>query len=51
MEIDTNMFVYDAMIEFAKLHVKAALEVANSWENSGELAPEIENAYPYDNIR
>lgn len=39
-----------AMKEFAKLHVKAALEaagkVASSWENSGELEPEILSTYP-----
>lgn len=47
--------VQQAMIEFAKLHVKAALiaaaNIANEWENSGELSPEILNAYPDENIK
>lgn len=43
------------MIEFAKYHVQEALkgasEIADDWENSGELAPEILNAYPLENIK
>lgn len=43
------------MIEFAKLHVQEALkeasEIADDWENSGELAPEILNAYSLENIK
>lgn len=46
--------VQTAMVEFAKLHVEAALRaaasVANDWENSGELAPEILDSYHLDNI-
>lgn len=43
------------MIEFAKYHVQKALkkasEIADDWENSGELAPEILNSYPLENIK
>ena len=45
----------DVMREFTKFHVKAALEaageLADDWENSGELKPEILESYPLDNIK
>lgn len=63
-EHEKEIYIYDIMtvedikvrmIEFAQLHVKAALKaashIANDWENSGELAPEILNAYPEENIQ
>lgn len=43
------------MIEFAKYHVQEALKaasgIADDWKNSGELAPEILNSYPLENIK
>ncbi len=45
----------DVMIGFTKLHVEAALEaagnIADAWENSGELKPEILNAYNLNDIK
>jgi hypothetical protein len=42
-------------VEFAKIKVQEALEAAaqigNEWENSGELGPEILNAYPLNLIK
>ncbi len=51
-----------AMIEFAKLHVEAALKAAvdnyelNDFDASGEYAPDIDeesilNSYPLENIK
>ena len=51
----TQKNIEKSMIEFAKYHVQKALkkasEIADDWENSGELAPEILNAYPLENIK
>jgi hypothetical protein len=51
-----NLFSYDELIifatEFAKLHVKAALELASmTSESSDKNRLEIKNAYPLDNIK
>lgn len=51
--------VIDLLVEdkvlFAKEHVEAALNaagrVANEWENSGELRPEILDSYNLENIK
>ena len=45
-----------AMIEFAKLHVEAALKEAeiagqNNWGNSKKMKDAILNAYPLTNIK
>ena len=46
----------NAMIEFAKLHVEAALEEAeiagqNNWGNSKQMKDAVLNAYPLENIK
>ncbi len=48
--------VKDAMIEFAKLHVKAALKEAeiagqNNWGNSKKMKDAILNSYLLENIK
>ena len=48
--------VHKAMIEFAKLHVEAALEEAEiegqtNWGNSKKMKDAILNAYPLTNIK
>ena len=45
-----------AMIEFAKLHVEAALKEAeiagqNNWGNSKQMKDAILNSYPLENIK
>lgn len=51
---DLKLYVPE-LIAFAKLHAQAALEaagnVADSWENSGELKPEIINSYDINDIK
>ena len=48
--------VKTAMIEFAKLHVEAALKEAeiagqNNWGNSKKMKDAILNTYPLENIK
>ena len=48
--------VKTAMIEFAKLHVEAALKEAeiagqNNWGNSKKMKDSILNAYPLENVK
>ena len=48
--------VHKAMIEFAKLHVEAALKEAeiegqSNWGNSKKMKDAILNAYPLTNIK
>ena len=48
--------VKTAMIEFAKLHVEAALKEAeiagqNNWGNSKKMKDAILNSYPLENIK
>jgi hypothetical protein len=42
IRINSRFYVNEAL--------KAASEIADDWENSGELSPEILNAYPSENI-
>jgi|LakMenE18May11ns_1017448.scaffolds.fasta_scaffold9508963_2 hypothetical protein len=47
-----NSDLHYLMIEFAKLHVKAALEAKDSYLNKYGMAEEgYENAYPLTNIK
>ena len=47
--------IYESMIEFAKLHVEAALEEAKNSLKDGYVTPQDEqdilNAYPLTNIK
>ncbi len=48
--------IHESMIEFAKLHVEAALEEAEiagqtNWGNSQKMKDAILNAYPLTNIK
>ena len=53
-DLDVNQ-IDNLLVEFAKFHVAQALKeaskIADGWENSGELSPEILNAYPLENIK
>ena len=54
--IGTAKNIKKAMIEFAKLHVEAALEEAEiegqtNWGNSKKMKDAILNAYPLTNIK
>ena len=54
--IGTAKDIKKAMIEFAKLHVEAALKEAeiagqNNWGNSKKMKDAILNAYPLTNIK
>ena len=53
---DWNRTTAQMMIEFAKLHVEAALKEAeiagqNNWGNSKKMKDAILNAYPLENIK
>ena len=48
--------IHESMIEFAKLHVEAALEEAeiagqNNWGNSKQMKDAILNSYLLENIK
>ena len=48
--------VKTAMIEFAKLHVEAALKEAeiagqNNWGNTKQMKDAVLNAYPLENVK
>ena len=48
--------IYESMIEFAKLHVEAALKEAeiagqNNWGNSKKMKDAILNSYLLENIK
>ena len=56
LSADADKALYDAMIEFAKLHVEAALkEVLNNTENWDDCkvipVEKVLNAYPLENIK